>query len=107
MPYRIDFQGAADAALERIVELGALDVEISPNREIAALMPDSIAPAEAARALGVENLAVSAALGRDEGSVWLLRPRPVEWAGSGSFHPTTYQGRWPRAASRPNRMSSD
>ncbi len=75
MPYRIDITRAGDAALDRLVELGALDVERSPGGGIAALMPDGVAPAQVALALGVADLSVSPAVGRDTGSVWTLRPR--------------------------------
>ena len=75
MPYRIDITRAGDAALDRLVELGALDVERSPGGGIAALMPDGVAPEQVALALGVADLSVSPAVGRDAGSVWTLRPR--------------------------------
>src|SRR5690242_15742752 len=77
MPYRVDVAGAGAAALDRLVELGALDVEQSPGGGIAALMPDGVAPGQVARALGVDDLTVSPAVGRDAGSVWTLRPRPT------------------------------
>jgi ribosomal protein L11 methyltransferase len=63
--------------LDRLVELGALDVERSPGGGIAALMPDGVAPEDVARALGVEDVSISAAVGRDAGSVWILTPRPT------------------------------
>ena len=75
MPYRIDVTRAGDAAFDRLVELGALDVEHSPGGGIAALMPDGVAPEQVARALGVADLSVSTAVGRDAGSVWTLSPR--------------------------------
>jgi ribosomal protein L11 methyltransferase len=77
VPYRVDVTRADDAALDRLVELGALDVERSPGGDIAALMPDGIAPEDVARALGVGDLAISPAVGRDAGSVWILSPRPT------------------------------
>lgn len=77
MPYRIDLPDAGEDVLDRLVELGALDVERVHERGIAALMPDSVAPAQLADALGVEGLTVSAATGRDADSVWVLSPRPV------------------------------
>jgi ribosomal protein L11 methyltransferase len=40
-------------------------------------MPDTVTREQVARALGVEDIAVSAAVGRDAGSIWILRPRPV------------------------------
>jgi ribosomal protein L11 methyltransferase len=76
VPYRIDVPRADDAALDRLVEIGALDVERSPGG-IAALMPDGVAPEHVARALGVDDLSISPAVGRDAGSVWILGPRPT------------------------------
>jgi ribosomal protein L11 methyltransferase len=75
MPYRIDFDGAGDETLDRLVELGALDVESSDNGGIAALIPDSVTPAQVASALGIEDITVSPAVARDAGSVWILSPR--------------------------------
>ena len=76
MPYRIDVRDASEPMLDRLVELGALDVEASPGG-LAALLPDSVAPEEVASALGVDRVAVSSAMGRDAGSVWVLSPRPI------------------------------
>jgi ribosomal protein L11 methyltransferase len=75
VPYRIDITRGGDAALDRLVELGALDVERSPGGGIAALMPDGVAPEQVALALGVADLSISPAVGRDAGSVWTLGPR--------------------------------
>jgi ribosomal protein L11 methyltransferase len=77
VPYRVDVTRAGDAALDRLVELGALDVERSPGGGIAALMPDGVAPEHVARALGVDDLSFSPAAGRDAGSVWILSPRAI------------------------------
>ena len=77
MPYRVDIAHAGDAVLDRLVELGALDVECSPGGGIAALMPDGVAPEQVALALGVNDLSISPAVGRDAGSVWILSPRPT------------------------------
>jgi ribosomal protein L11 methyltransferase len=76
MPYRIDVRFASDAAIERLIELGAIDVE-REGHDVAALMPDSISPQNVAHALDVEGVSVSAAVGRDADSVWILRQRPV------------------------------
>lgn len=84
MPYRIDLRGAGDAALDRLVDLGALDVE-SHGDGLAALMPDAAAPEDVARAVGAGDYTVSAAAGRDENSVWTLTARPVR-AGSHTLH---------------------
>ena len=77
MPYRVDLRHAGDDALDRLVELGAIDVESSREGEIAVLMPDGVAPEQIASALGVADVSVSPAVGRDDGSVWVLRPRPI------------------------------
>jgi ribosomal protein L11 methyltransferase len=83
MPYRIDLRGAPADALDRLVELGALDVEPIEGG-IAALMPDGIIAASVATALGLDearharDLRVTPARGRDNESVWLLSPRPVQ-----------------------------
>lgn len=80
MPYRVDLVDAhrdADAVFDRLIELGALDVEHVPPRGIAALMPDSIAPDAIAKALGERRISISPAVGRDDDSVWVLSPRPI------------------------------
>jgi len=77
VPYRIEFVDRSGAAFDRLVELGALDVEIEGSR-VVALIPDSTTPEAIASALGVARVAASAAVGRDEGSVWLLRPRAFQ-----------------------------
>lgn len=73
MPYRLDVRGADTTAAERLVDLGALDVE-ADGGALAALMPDRVSPEEVARAIGTVELSVTPALGRDDGSVWRLRP---------------------------------
>ena len=77
VPYRIDVVDRDGSAFDRLVELGALDVEIAGVR-VEALIPDSITPEQIAGALGVERVAASAAVGRDSGSVWVLRPRAFQ-----------------------------
>lgn len=79
MPYRIDLRAPAHDALDRVVDLGALDVEIDAGGTLSALMPDDVAPSRVARAAGTDaaDTCVSPAVGRDDGSVWLLRPRAV------------------------------
>jgi len=78
VPYRIDLQVTGADTLDRLVELGALDVESAAGGGIAALLPDSSTPAEVALALGLDRVDVSPAVGRDEGSVWVLRPRAIQ-----------------------------
>lgn len=75
MPYRIDLENPSDAAFDLLVELGALDVDWFGGR-LAAIIPDDVPAAHVAAALGA-RLRVSPAHGRDDGSVWVLRPRPV------------------------------
>jgi ribosomal protein L11 methyltransferase len=77
VPYRVDLRHAGDHAFDRLVELGALDAEVSQDGAVAALMPDSVAPAQVAAALGVADVSVSHAIGRDEESVWILSRRPI------------------------------
>jgi ribosomal protein L11 methyltransferase len=77
MPYRIDHRTAGHDTLDRLVELGALDVEQSDNGAIAALMPDRVTPEQVSRALGVDHILVSPAVARDAGSVWILSPRAI------------------------------
>jgi ribosomal protein L11 methyltransferase len=77
VPYRIDLRDADEDALDRLVELGALDAELADDGGVSALMPDRVVPEDVARALGVGAVAVSPATGRDDGSVWVLAPRPI------------------------------
>ena len=77
MPYRVDVPRAGEPVLDRLVELGALDVERLPGGGLAALMPDGVAPKHLALALGVDDLSISPAIGRDAGSVWILSPRSI------------------------------
>ena len=63
MPYRIDFRSVRGDALDRLVELGAIDAEFSDDGAIAALMPDAVAPDRIANALGVDNVLSTAAPG--------------------------------------------
>jgi ribosomal protein L11 methyltransferase len=61
------------------MECGALDIELLAGG-LAAIIPDVVEPSVLARALGSVELAitVSPATGRDNGSVWLLRPQAVQ-----------------------------
>jgi ribosomal protein L11 methyltransferase len=76
VPYRIDISSPSRDALDQLMELGALDVE-QVGGGMAAIIPDSVTPDAVARTLGVTNLTVSPAVGRDNASVWLLHPRAV------------------------------
>jgi ribosomal protein L11 methyltransferase len=77
VPYRIDLRDATDESLDRLVELGALDVELLHDGAMAALIPDGITPDQVASALGTAGIVVSPAAGRDAGSVWVLSPRRI------------------------------
>ncbi len=77
VPYRLDLPEASGAVLDRLIELGALDAEPTPGGGLAALMPDRAGPRQVARALGLARVATSPAIPRDDGSTWVLAPRPV------------------------------
>lgn len=76
MPYRVDIPAPPAAALDILVQLGALDLEPA-NNGIAALMPDGVTHDALANALGLSNIEISTAVARDDSSVWLLSPRTV------------------------------
>ena len=50
MPYRIDLGRAPAGAADLLIDLGALDLEVS-GTSLAALLPDAIEPASVERAL--------------------------------------------------------
>jgi ribosomal protein L11 methyltransferase len=77
VPYRIDGRLVRSDTLDRLVELGAVDVEVSHDGRIAALMPDGVAPEQVASALAIESVVVSPAVERDAGSVWVLSPKRI------------------------------
>jgi precorrin-6B methylase 2 len=74
VPYRIDLRDPPDGAFDRLVALGALDVELAADG-LAALLPDGVEVARVTQALGVDSVLVSSAEGRDDGSVWALSRR--------------------------------
>jgi ribosomal protein L11 methylase PrmA len=76
VPYRIDLSDPPGDAFDTLVALGALDVD-SGEGALAALMPDQVSAADVATALGLTDLRVSPAVGRDDESVWTLSPRAV------------------------------
>lgn len=76
MPYRIDLRHPPDGAFDRLIDLGALDVEVTPTG-VAALVPDRLAPSDIVNACGSGEITVSPADGRDDDSVWVLRPRDL------------------------------
>jgi len=75
MPYRIDISNPNPGALDILIELGALDLAPTDGG-MAAIMPDGVTPEIVGRALGAA-VSVSAAMDRDEGSVWILTPRSI------------------------------
>jgi ribosomal protein L11 methyltransferase len=81
VPYRIDIRNAGPEALDRLIELGAMDVDLSQDAAVSALMPDNIPPEQVASALGAVDVSVSPATSRDGGSVWILRPRATRIRG--------------------------
>ena len=76
VPYRIDLPDPPEHALDTLVAMGALDID-AVDEGLAALLPDTVAVEEVAHALGVRDMRVSPAVGRDDESVWMLSPRPV------------------------------
>jgi ribosomal protein L11 methylase PrmA len=101
VPYRINLPHPVADACDRLIELGALDIDDS-GPGIAALMPDSVTVDRIVTTVGTSAVCVSPALGRDDGSVWVLNQRPVRvgragrkvrLTDSGAFgtglHPTT------------------
>lgn len=77
MPYRVDWDGAEVREIERLIDAGALDVELFSDGNGAALVPDQFPPDAVGALLGRTNVRISPAASRDDGSVWVLRPRPV------------------------------
>ena len=80
VPYRVELRDAPPGAADRLIDLGALDVDSSAGA-VAAVMPDRVPPAELTAALGTTHLTVSPAVGRDSESVWVLTPRPITVGG--------------------------
>jgi ribosomal protein L11 methyltransferase len=74
VPYRIDISFPPDDAVDRLAQLGALDIETGIDG-LAAIIPDGVMPDAVAEVLGVANVTVSSAVPRDDGSIWLLSPR--------------------------------
>lgn len=80
LPYRVDFDCSPPGALDLLVEWGALDIE-TVGDGLAAILPDSVTPDVVAARFSEAGVTVSAAVARDDGSVWMLSPRAVR-AGS-------------------------
>jgi ribosomal protein L11 methyltransferase len=81
VPYRVELRNVGADSLDRLVNLGAIDVESSQDGGITALIPDSVSPERVARELGVDDLSVAPATARDDGSVWILSPRSIRIGG--------------------------
>jgi ribosomal protein L11 methyltransferase len=77
VPYRVDVRLVCSETLDRLVGLGALDVELLLDGGIAALMPDSVDPKQVANVLGLPAVSISPAVERDAGSTWVLSPRRI------------------------------
>jgi ribosomal protein L11 methyltransferase len=80
MPYRIDLPVLDARGFDRLIDLGALDIEATASGS-AAIMPDGVVPDHVAGVLGVAPIAIGPVAERDAGSVWVLRPRPVHVRG--------------------------
>jgi ribosomal protein L11 methyltransferase len=80
VPYRIDVPDPPADALDRLIALGALDVELPPGG-LAAILPDGVPADAVAAALGVDAVAVSPVTAVDDGSVWVLSRRPLHAGG--------------------------
>jgi ribosomal protein L11 methyltransferase len=90
MPYRVDVPYATAQAFDRLVELGALDIEPLDNG-LAAIMPDSVPPGAVAGAIGV-RVQVTPARARDDGSTWIVLPRECQ-IGRVQIIPADHPGR--------------
>jgi ribosomal protein L11 methyltransferase len=75
MPYRIDLSHPRDDAFDRLIDLGALDVDVTSDG-IAAVLPDAVDATVVSRACGAD-VRISPAHERDAGSVWVVKPRPI------------------------------
>jgi ribosomal protein L11 methyltransferase len=77
VPYRVDLCNTNHDTVDRLIDLGAIDAESLDNGGVAALMPDRVPPEQLASVLGINDISVSPAIGRDDGSVWVLRPQTI------------------------------
>jgi ribosomal protein L11 methylase PrmA len=78
VPYRIDLPDPPAHTLDTLINLGALDIEPVAGG-LAAVFPDAVPAERVAHALGLRDLQVSTAVGRDDESVWILAPRAVRF----------------------------
>ena len=74
MPYRVDVSQPPHDILERLLDLGALDVA-STEDGVAAILPDAVSGQALTTALGDARVRISEAQGRDADSVWFLTHR--------------------------------
>jgi ribosomal protein L11 methyltransferase len=75
MPYRLELSHPREDAFDRLIDLGALDLDVTSDG-IAAILPDAVDATVVSRALGAD-VRISPAHERDAGSVWVVKPRPV------------------------------
>jgi len=76
VPYRVDLSHAPADALDRLIDLGALDVD-TRDHHVIALLPDDVTIERVSATLGRNDVRATPARGRDGNSVWILHPRPV------------------------------
>jgi len=105
VPYRIDLAcnrpSDAESVFDRLVELGALDVEPTAGG-LAAILPDGVSPEAVMTHTGQAVVSVSSAIGLDDGSVWVLRRRPVRAGRWGLVPEGPEDGSGPEDPSRSN-----
>jgi len=73
VPYRVDIRHPLPGALDALIEFGALDVDVATDGALAAIVPDDLTLERLVPLVG--EVSASAAVGRDDGSVWVLTPR--------------------------------
>lgn len=76
MPYRIELDRQPTEVLDALVGLGALDADVIDG-DLIAIIPDEVTTAEVAKVLGHDRFRVGPVRGRDDDSVWLVRPSAV------------------------------
>lgn len=76
MPHRIEITHPPRDAFDRLVDLGALDIEPIGDK-LEAILPDNVTLDQITDSLRGGSVSASSAVGRDSDSVWLLRPRAV------------------------------
>jgi len=57
VPYPADLRNAGSHAFDRLIDLGAIDIELSQDGGIADVRPDHVAPEQIASALGIAEAA--------------------------------------------------